>query len=318
MHDIALDSIATTVPRPVLCLGDSHVTYIVRAQKHFLLAPRQVSSAEVGGATAVGFRNPNSMTDALGHYRKALKGRAVDGVIVLQLGEVDCGYVIWYRAEKYGDAIEVQMEHSVGAYFSFVDELLGLGWRHVIITGATLPTITDTDQQGEVVRKRSGIKATQRQRTELTLRYNERLREEAVARGLHYVEVTHDVLDPATGYVAKRFRNRDPWDHHMRYELAAVEWARRLTPVLEAIDPLPASWGWWRATRDTFVKAYVAHSKDMPAEMRLAVPEGAVLRARLNAAGSEMLTLSEAMLDGTRLDERLRLIHKAHFTQLGG
>lgn len=165
----------TAEPLPLYYLGDSHIRYLKKAAKIGILAPHEVSGVEVGGATAVGMRNPNAKTNALGRYREWIRDKPREAIVVFHLGEVDCGYVIWYRAEKYDEPVEVQMMHSVEAYFEFIDELRDMGFHRIIITGATLPTITDDDQIGEVVIKRSAITATQKQRTELTLRYNEEL-----------------------------------------------------------------------------------------------------------------------------------------------
>ena len=152
---------------PVLFLGDSHTQYFSWAIRHHLFAPRQVQGKEVGGATAVGMRNPNSLTDAIGIFRAFMADKNRDAIVVTHMGEVDCGYVIWYRAGKYGDSTTHQLEESIAAYFEFVDELRGQGFHRFVITGATLPTINDTDQIGDVIEKRKGISATMRERTDL-------------------------------------------------------------------------------------------------------------------------------------------------------
>ncbi len=39
----------------------------------------------------MGLRNPNSLTDAIGHFEKALLPPAAGTIPIILLGEVDCG-----------------------------------------------------------------------------------------------------------------------------------------------------------------------------------------------------------------------------------
>lgn len=85
-------------------VGDSHLRGIRRAAERGLIK-RGCVFTQVPGATAVGLRNPNSTTNALETFRAALLPRR-NVIPVIHLGEVDCGFVIWYRAEKYGESLE--------------------------------------------------------------------------------------------------------------------------------------------------------------------------------------------------------------------
>src|SRR5699024_6250798 len=100
-------------PLPVFYLGDSHVRYFKKAARHGLLSPHEVSGCEVGGATAVGMRNPNAKTNALGRFREWIRDKPRESVVIFHLGEVDCGFVIWYRSAKYREPVETQMMSSV-------------------------------------------------------------------------------------------------------------------------------------------------------------------------------------------------------------
>ena len=102
-------------PYPIHYLGDSHVRYFRRAAQQGLLAPGELTGLEVGGATAVGMRNPNAKTNAIGRYRDWISDKSRDAVVVTHLGEVDCGFVIWYRAAKYDERVQAQARQSVDA-----------------------------------------------------------------------------------------------------------------------------------------------------------------------------------------------------------
>lgn len=303
----------TAEPLPLYYLGDSHIRYLKKAAKIGILAPHEVSGVEVGGATAVGMRNPNAKTNALGRYREWITDKPREAIVVFHLGEVDCGYVIWYRAEKYDEPVEVQMMHSVEAYFEFIDELRDMGFHRIIITGATLPTITDDDQIGEVVIKRSAITATQKQRTELTLRYNEELRGRAEQRGLPYIDIAADVLDPQTGVVDDRLRHPNPENHHMNGNLAAPFWARRLHAAIAQYQAPVQNPREWTCTHATFLKAYPGHSKNMPGDMRQPVAPGDVVSGDDIQRTGQHTVLRNARINGESFP-LLTLLHTQHFS----
>lgn len=296
----------------VFYLGDSHVRYLKKAARMGLLAPHAVSGVEVGGATAVGMRNPNAKTNAIGKFRARVSRQPRESVVVMHLGEVDCGFVIWHRAEKYGEPIDAQMASSLDAYFEFVDELLNLGFRKIIITGATLPTITDEDQSGDVVLKRSSVRVSQLERTNLTLRYNEQLNARATERELPYVDISADVIDPATGVVRSRMRNRNPEDHHMDGRLAAAYWARRLQGPISQLNPSPSFKVAWRCVRETYLKGHPGHSRNIPSDMLQKVCIGDVLTGSLIEMGEEYAVIADAR-SGDSDFGFIALAHVNHF-----
>ncbi|WP_147272447.1 hypothetical protein [Brachybacterium alimentarium] len=300
-------------PLPVFYLGDSHVRYFKKAAKHGLLSPHELTGVEVGGATAVGMRNPNSKTNAIGRYRKWIGDKTRESIVILHLGEVDCGFVIWYRADKYGESIDSQMRLSIDAYFEFVDELIDLGFINIIVTGATLPTITDDDQMGEVVIKRSQISATQMERTELTLEYNRALRHGATQRGLPYIDVTPDVLDPETGVVDEIMRHPNPENHHMNGNFASAYWAPRLRTAISRYQAPAIDRREWTCIRDTFIKAYPGHSKSMPVRMRQEVRAGDSVTAEAWHQCGKFTVLRNARINGVEFP-LLSHIHTTHFS----
>jgi len=233
--------ISPTEPLPKDCLmpstltfvGDSHIQYFSEAARKGYFLPRRSLFCEVGGATAVGMTNPMTLTNAVNKYREMLATLARPSIVVVQLGEVDCGFVIWYRAEKYGETIATQMRKSIASYRQFVEELLLLG-HTPIITGATLPTLRDTDT-GAVAAMRKEISATQIERTRLTLEYNEQLAKAALELGVVYLDVTRHMLDAETGVIRETYRNADPQDHHLDLQSATETWAKELAPVLNRI-----------------------------------------------------------------------------------
>ncbi len=210
--------------------GDSHIgTFKYAAEQGWIARP--CAFLQVAGATAVGLRNPNSQTNALEAFASALLPAKLDVTPVMQLGEVDCGFVIWWRAAKLGESVASQLEASVDAHLAFADRLLREGYASLVLTGASLPTIRDGQDWGAIANKRSEVTASLADRTDLTLRYNAMVRAGAEARNCPFIDIAPAILDPSTGTIADLYRADDPNDHHLHNARAGRLWADALNRV---------------------------------------------------------------------------------------
>jgi hypothetical protein len=217
-------------------LGDSHLRPVEAAIAAGLFAPFQCRSEQVGGATAVGLRHPTSKTQALAVFRERLYPFEPHLIPVFQIGEVDCGFVIWVRSRRYGESVRDQLDASLEAYAGFLREIRDLGYHDLIVTSATLPTICDNQLDGEVALLRAEVKASHRDRTDLTLEYNQRLADICLAEDLRFADLTLDLLDPTTRLLHHRFRHPDPKDHHLNPQTAGPVWARRVREAVGDVE----------------------------------------------------------------------------------
>ena len=119
-------------------------------------------------------------------------------------------------------------------YVAFLSDMAEAGYRDLIVTSATLPTIRDGQLEGEVAHLRRSVTATQMQRTRLTLDYNKRLAEELGRRGLSFLDFTDQLLDPDTGLICERFRHPDPSDHHLANDSGGRMWADTVKAFIKA------------------------------------------------------------------------------------
>ncbi|HET7615431.1 MAG TPA: hypothetical protein VFK27_00645 [Bacillales bacterium] len=195
--------------------SDSHGEVFRFIQNRGFLTNTKIISYVVGGATALGMVNPNSKTQALNKFKHKIAAIPKEHYLAFLLGEVDCGFVIWYRAEKYGEPVERQLNESLRNYFTFLSALKRNGYNRLLVASAPLPTIEDGQNWGEVANKRSEVKASLRDRTELTFKYNEKLKQYCAENGIMYVDTQSATTDPDTGLVSKHFLNRNPFDHHL-------------------------------------------------------------------------------------------------------
>lgn len=228
----SLARIGILPPPGILFLGDSHLRPARYADAQGWFSPYPCRFVEVGGATAVGLRHPTSKTQALVKYRKVLRRTSRRNILVFQLGEVDCGFVIWHRAAKYNEDIDTQLQQALTAYTDFLREVARMGFKQVVVTSAMLPTIHDGQLDGEVARLRHEVTASLSERTKLTMRFNRELAAAVKQIGLDYLDFSDALMDPATSLVRDRFRHYDPADHHLHPDEGGRLWASRLLPMI--------------------------------------------------------------------------------------
>jgi hypothetical protein len=184
----------------ILVLGDSHsdiFNYCNKKQQNI-----HFEVVMVGGATAQGAVNPNSTTNALTIFKQKLNNIKYDNFkyIIINLGEVDCGFVIWYRKNKYNIGIEDQLKITTDNFFNFINlEILPhFKCSKIIINGSVLPTIKDNTDKKYLTGARSEINVSQIDRTELTIKYKTILQNYSLIKGYNYIDITNYILDNET------------------------------------------------------------------------------------------------------------------------
>jgi hypothetical protein len=196
----------------VLCIGDSHVGVM----RHVRVPGVWFLAKPLTGATASGILNPVSATQSLATFTAQLSRARRWQHVLLQLGEVDCGFVIWHRAERHGLSIDEQLTYTLDSYVEFIEKVAAMGFRRVIVLSAPLPTIKDyTSEWGEIANLRQEVTASQADRTNLTLRFNMGLQKRCEANGVEFVDVTSGHFDASTGLIDQRFVRKVNPDNHL-------------------------------------------------------------------------------------------------------
>lgn len=171
----------------------------------------------VGGATAQGCMNPNSITNALDIYKEHItKTKKYDKVIIM-LGEVDCGYLVWVRSKRYNISVEEQIDLCIKNISDFIVNILiqnGYSSEQIILCGVILPSIKDNTDPKYLGGARKEVTVSQKERTLKTLEYNKRLEEMSKMNGYKYIDITKYILGE-NGVVKDYYLNEDPWDHHL-------------------------------------------------------------------------------------------------------
>ena len=225
----------TRRPRHLVALGDSHLEALEFASRLNILDIDSSCFSIVPGATVVGLRNPNSLTNAVDVFRSTLLVQPKVSSVLIHLGEVDCGFVIWWRAKKYGESVEKQFQESLDAYRNFLIEIMEKGFFHLCIAGASLPTLSDGVDHGEIANKRAEICVSIQERTELTLRYNYSLAEIASQLNIAYFDLADAVLDKSSKLVHDFFRNPNTGDHHLDKDKVVALWATECNAFVRSV-----------------------------------------------------------------------------------
>ena len=213
----------------VLVIGDSHAEVFLSKRFVYSFPNIFFDICSVGGATISGLSNPNSKTNAHRIFTEKLYDDKKKDAVIILLGEVDTGFVIWYRAHKYREPIEKMLAKALVNYFSLIDKV-SEKYKTIIIS-APLPTIPDGDVKGEVANLRREVKASQKERTKLTLKFNSEVKRYCLGRkNTEFID-----LDPVSlgknGLVQERLLNKNRADHH--YDKDA--YAKLLIPFLRNI-----------------------------------------------------------------------------------
>ena len=203
----------------VLFFGDSHAMCYIKLGANKIQNDVKFDVCSVGGASAQGVVNPNSKTNALSVYReriKKYKNNNDNDYFAIMLGEVDCGFVIWYRAKKYNQTIHEQIKLAVDNLEEFLknDVEKIFSEDKIVVVGATLPTIKDNTDKKFLNGARSDVDASLRDRIDCTFEYNKQLSVMAKNNNYLYFDISDETFDQKNYCVFPQFLNKDPYNHH--------------------------------------------------------------------------------------------------------
>jgi len=202
----------------VYCIGDSHTVVFKDRSLFTELDNIYFDVTTVHGATVSGLDNPNSKTKAGDIFKKKIQKIRPKEVVIFLVGEVDLGFVIWWRKQKYNSSLEEMYNLALSNYKKLLMSVNKC--RKVIVVSVPLPTIPDNYEiEGEVANLRKEIKSTQQERTKLTLRFNKDLEMICKENGFKFVSLDDSSLDQDTGVIKATLLNENSMDHHYNQRL---------------------------------------------------------------------------------------------------
>lgn len=192
-------------------LSDSHGQFLKHINFRVLLLIPEFYI--VPGATASGLANPNSKTQARNIFLNVIEKIKRKDFVFFELGEVDCGFTLWFLHEKKKIPIEQLFDRAIKNYSDIILKAKEKTNR-IVVFSAILPTIKDGVTFGPVANFRKDIKASQKQRTDLTLRFNQEIKKFCRQNNITFIDLDKKMLDKKTGLIKDYYLNDDPSDHH--------------------------------------------------------------------------------------------------------
>lgn len=117
---------------------------------------------------------------------------------------------------------------------SYTDFLKILSNKFQLICVSTpLPTIRDGQNWGKIANARKDVKATQKQRTDLTLKFNEVIGNFCTENNIRFVSLDKKVLGE-NGILKPEFFHSDPNNHHYNPEIYSKMLIGELKNFIEA------------------------------------------------------------------------------------
>lgn len=211
--------------KSILVLGDSHSRVFKHINEKRLMPDVKFDCLTINGVTAQGICNPNSKTNANADFKKKLSEKKHDGVMIM-VGEVDCGFTMWYRKDKYNTSIKEQLDNAVSKLFEFIDNEIRTKYdaEQITVIGANLPALFDHIIPIQKIRREFNGHGTLKERTRLTLMYNDSLKNESIKRRYKYIDIVKETMDPTTQVVDKQYLRPNERDHHLSEAKTALLW----------------------------------------------------------------------------------------------
>lgn len=193
--------------------GDSHTevfSYINLTRKEELF-----KIVRVDGATALGMVHPKSKTNALELFMREINGLHKKSRLIFLLGEVDLGFLLWYRNIKLNLDVSHEMEISISNYITFLSKLKQRGFKNIYVMSPSPPCISDDFIETQMNLLRREIKINQVERVKLAKVYNETLKTKVLELRMGFIDLFPMLIDEQAHVVKKEYIKDDKNDHHL-------------------------------------------------------------------------------------------------------
>lgn len=228
----------------ILVLGDSHSRVFKFTNKKIHThnkenihnqIPISFLVKYVSGATAYGIRNENSKSNALQIFKNEIERHNNIDYVCIMLGEVDCGFLIWTRSKYMNIPINEQLNKCIENLINFIKDSVLSKYKNnnIIILGAPLPVIKDQTDKRFLNGDRAKVDIPLKDRTGLTLQYNDLLKKECNKLGIHFIDITDNILNKSIMEVDKQYLNKNPFDHHLDHESTYEFWLDNILQIVK-------------------------------------------------------------------------------------
>ena len=214
--------------------GDSHIECFKYAQKFGIQekAIRILASHMAPGKTAQGLYRAQNQTMYRKRIEETVKEEYPD-YIAIQLGEVDCGHTLWSRMLKNKTTKAIEIDYAIGGIVLLAEIFNLYCNKQIILLGPIIPLVAEYGEDTpKLLWPRKSVNASQQERTNLTLKFNNKLKSVAKKHKYLYLDINEQLLDPDTKVAKLEYQNKHSL-HHIGAAKGAKLWMAALVKLLE-------------------------------------------------------------------------------------
>lgn len=221
------------INKKILTFGDSHSRVFKYIDEQ--IDGIQIDSFVIGSSSAQGTINPNSVSNFLNEFTKFIDESndiSEYDKIVIMVGEIDCGSLIWTESMKKKTTIDHQLSVSTGNLFEFIKKYVldHFDSNKIVICGSILPTIADDVKWGNSRNIRKGTNASQSDKTKLTIEFNNILKEFSINNNINYIDITDDIISDS-GLIDSEYLDDDELEHHLPNDKIWKFWYNKIKTI---------------------------------------------------------------------------------------
>lgn len=198
------------------------------------------TTCSVSGATAYGILKKKSKTNSHKWFVDSLNTCGNKDYIGLLIGEIDCNFLIWKKTDIENQVIDNYLDETILRYRKFVENYMITkhSSQKIILIGVTLPSIHDPNQHFDANKKlvrnfESSLIPDIKSRTELTLLFNEKIKEIAIDLKCNYLDITNQTLNKKTGTIHEHYTHGLNVDNHLPIMKTYKFWIEEFGKIVE-------------------------------------------------------------------------------------
>ena len=149
--------------------------------------------------------------------------------ISIMVGEIDCCSLIWDQSKKKKTSIEEQLKISTDNLFEFIEKHVCNYFppEKIIICGSILPVIKDDIVWGNVHNIRKGVGGNQKEKTDLTIKFNNILKDFSENKNMNYIDIVDDTIGE-NGLIDDKWLDVDIYEHHLPSDKVWKLWYNKI------------------------------------------------------------------------------------------
>ena len=196
----------------ILLLGDSHAEAI----SGYTGEDFYVDRFTCHGSTARACLRSDSKTKAFRIFKYGIENTNSDAVVI-SLGEVDCGYVIWLKHQTSGIPINDLFNESISNFMDLIKLHIFQKFNPNKTFVMTIPPafiVTNTDNRflgGE----RSLVDPTLEERKSLIKKWNQRIVEESKKLKFNVLDINDKIINKSNGEIIAKYKTPNEFNHHL-------------------------------------------------------------------------------------------------------